>query len=86
MICNLQCLSCEHPTCIRDEREKEVYRRYYQKNREKRTAYQRSYYAAHKDKEKQRAKARWANMTEEQKEIKRARQREAYKRKKCNAK
>lgn len=49
MICDLRCLTCPYSECIRDKRQKEVYKRYYEKNREKRIAYQKEYNKAHRE-------------------------------------
>lgn len=49
MICDLRCLTCPYTECIRDKRQKEVYKRYYEKNREKRIAYQKEYNKAHRE-------------------------------------
>ena len=49
MICDLRCLTCPYAECIRDKRQKEVYKRYYEKNREKRIAYQKEYNKAHRE-------------------------------------
>lgn len=82
MICDSMCHECKFSTCIREEHEKATYRRYYEKNREKKLAYQKAYNDAHKEKRHEQSKSQWANMTEEQKEVKRARQREYCRRKK----
>ena len=49
MICKINCLSCPYEECERDKRQKETYRRYYQKNREKRIAYQKEYNKANRE-------------------------------------
>lgn len=49
MICDLRCLTCPYSECIRDKRQKEVYKRYYEKNREKRIAYQKEYNKTHRE-------------------------------------
>ena len=61
MICDLRCLTCPYSECIRDKRQKEVYKRYYEKNREKRIAYQKEYNKAHKEQRAEYNKKWWAN-------------------------
>ena len=61
MICKINCLSCPYEECERDKRQKETYRRYYQKNRERRLAYQRAYNKAHKEQRAEYNKKWWAN-------------------------
>ena len=93
MKCNHgDCFTCPYPDCILEDTDKikqeynpEIKRRYYQKHKAERLAYQKAYNEAHKADKHERSKKYWANMTEEQKEKERARQREYHRRKKANA-
>ncbi len=81
MICRINCLSCPYSTCIREEHEKANAKRYYERHKSERLAYQKAYNEAHKADRHKQFQKRWANMTEEQKEKERARQREYHRRK-----
>lgn len=61
MICKINCLSCPYEECEREKRQKETYRRYYQKTKERRIAYQREYNKTHKEQITEYNKKRWAN-------------------------
>ena len=84
MKCNLDCLNCIYPDCIKDKADPEIRRRYYQKHREQILAWHRAYRQTHKEELHEASKRRWENMTEEQKERERARQREWHRRNKKN--
>ena len=64
MICNSRCDKCTFAECERDKREKDVYRRYYQRHREERLAYQKAYNDAHKEKHRQNERERRARLKE----------------------
>lgn len=82
MICDSKCHLCTLPTCIRKEHERANAKRYYERHKTERLAYQKAYNEAHKADRHEQFQKRWANMTEEQKEKERARQREYHRRKK----
>lgn len=65
MICDLRCLACPYSECIRDKRQKEVYKRYYEKHREKRLAYQHKYNREHKEQLSAYEKKRWQKKKEQ---------------------
>lgn len=52
MICNSMCNECKYPTCIREERARAAQKRYYEKHKAERQAYQRAYWDAHKEERK----------------------------------
>ena len=49
MICDQKCHLCTRDECLREQRQKENYRRYYEKNKEKRIAYQKEYNKSHRE-------------------------------------
>lgn len=64
MICKVNCLSCPYDHCEREKRQKENEKRYYQKHREERLAYQKRYNDSHKEERTAYEKKRWADMKE----------------------
>ena len=60
MICKMNCLSCPYDHCERERREKETYKRYYQKHKKQKLAYQKAYNDAHKEERAAYNKKWWA--------------------------
>ena len=79
------CFTCPYADCIKDTKTQdnpETHKRYYERHKSERLAYQKAYNEAHKADRHEQFQKRWANMTEEQKEKERARQREYHRRRK----
>ena len=78
MICDLRCLTCPYSECIREQRQKDTYKKYYEANKEKRRAYQRNYNRCHPEQHRESMK----KYQEAHKEQKREYDRQRYLRKK----
>jgi hypothetical protein len=63
-ICDLRCLSCTHSECLREKRQKETYKRYYESHKAHRIAYQRAYNESHKEQRSEYEKLRWQRTKE----------------------